>query len=90
MKGEFKARQPMRTSFSGVLVCDKGGRSGRCGVGWEKGAYGMAVDVLGDRVNYDIRAVIEGILDIRGEKGIIDDDHDTVLMCDCRHTPDID
>ena len=42
----------------------------------------MAVDVLGDRVDDDVGAVVEGVLHVGGEEGVVDDDEDAVAVCD--------
>ena len=92
MVGELRARQPMRTSYERA----RDSKSGFVTWGsliWgkeEDRAYRVPVYVFSDGMNYYIRAVVEGILDIRGEKGIIDNDHDPMLMRDCSHITDID
>ena len=44
---------------------------------------GVAVDVFCNAVHNDVGTVVERILDIWGEEGIIDDDHDAMPVSDC-------
>lgn len=50
----------------------------------------MAIDVLCDRVHDDVGTVVERVLDIRAEEGIIDNDHNAVLMGNAGYFSDID
>lgn len=50
----------------------------------------MAVDVFGDRVHDDIRTVVERVLNIRAEEGVIDNNHDAVLVGNAGYFSDID
>ena len=46
----------------------------------------MTIDVFGDRVDHNVRAVVERILDVRTQEGIVNHDHDAVTV---RHRSDI-
>lgn len=46
----------------------------------KKKAYGMSVYVFGDRVDYYVCAMIQRILNIWAQKGIVNDDHDPMTM----------
>ena len=50
----------------------------------------VAVDVLCDGVDDDVCAVVEGVLDVGGEEGVVDDDEDAVLVGDCGDGADVD
>jgi hypothetical protein len=41
---------------------------------------GVAVDILGDRVDDDIRAMVERVLHIRAEEGVVDHHQYAVLV----------
>lgn len=43
-------------------------------------AYGMAIDVFRDGVNHDIRAMVERVLHIGAQKGVVNHDHDPMTM----------
>ena len=51
--------------------------------------YRMTIDILGDRVDDNVRSVIERILDVGAQKGIIDHHHDTVPVRNRGDGPDI-
>lgn len=40
----------------------------------------MAIDVLCHRMYHDIRTVVQGVLDVGTEEGIVYHDHDSMLM----------
>ena len=44
-------------------------------------AYGMTVDILGYRVDYNVRAMVQWVLNIWAQEGIIDHNHNAVTMC---------
>ena len=50
----------------------------------------VAVDVLGDRVHDNVGAVVERVLHIRAHEGVVDDDHDAVLVGDGGDLADVD
>lgn len=50
----------------------------------------VAVDVLCNGVDDDVGAVIERVLDVGGEEGVVDDDKDAVLVGDGSHFADVD
>lgn len=50
----------------------------------------VAVDVLGYRVHDNVGAVVERVLHIWAEEGIVDDDEDAVLVRDGGDFSDID
>lgn len=52
--------------------------------------YGVPIDILRHRVNDDICAVIQWVLHIGTEEGIVDHHHDSVLMCNRSNFADID
>ncbi len=82
--GELRAAAPMRTSFwrGGGVSFVRFGRGG--------GAYGVAVYIFRDGVDYDVCAVVKGVLDIGAEEGIVDHDRDAVLVGDCCDISDVD
>lgn len=43
---------------------------------------GVPVDVFGDAVDDDVGAVLEWVLDVGGEEGVVDDDHDAAAVRD--------
>lgn len=49
----------------------------------------MAIDVFGHRVYNDIRPMVQGVLDVWTEKGIVYHDHDSVLMSNRGNRPDV-
>lgn len=51
---------------------------------------GVAVDVFGDGVHDNVGAVGEGVLDIGGHEGVVDDDEDAVLVGDVGDGADVD
>lgn len=51
---------------------------------------GVAVDVFGDGVHDNVGAVREGVLDIGGHEGVVDDDEDAVLVGDVGDGADVD
>lgn len=51
---------------------------------------GVAVDVFGDGVDDNVGAVGEGVLDIWGHEGVVDDDEDAVLVGDVGDGADVD
>ncbi len=53
------------------------------------GSYRMPVDVFGDRVDHDIGAVVEGVLHVGAEEGVVDDDHNAVSVGHRGDVPDI-
>lgn len=52
-------------------------------------AYGVSVYVFGDRVDYYVCAMIQRILNIWAQEGIVDNDHDPMAMRHCCHFSDI-
>jgi hypothetical protein len=50
----------------------------------------MPIDVLGHRVNDNVRAMVQRILDVRAKERIIHHHHDAMHVCDGRYSPDID
>ena len=50
----------------------------------------MTVDVFGDGVDDNIGAMIEGVLEVRAEEGVVDDDHDAMLVGDGGDGADVD
>lgn len=50
----------------------------------------MPIDVFRDRVDHDIGAVVERVLDIGAEEGVVDDDHDAMSVGDGGDVPDVD
>jgi hypothetical protein len=42
--------------------------------------HGMAVYILGHRMDNNIRPVVQGVLYIRAEEGIVNHNHDPMLM----------
>jgi hypothetical protein len=42
----------------------------------------VSIDVLCNGVNDNVCAVVERVLDIRGEEGVVDYDKNAVLVCD--------
>lgn len=55
----------------------------------ERKAYGMSIYVFGDRVNYYVCAMIQRILDIWAQEGVVNNDHDSMTMRHCCHFSDI-
>lgn len=58
----------------------------------EKGrgsAYGVSVDVFGDRVDHYVCTMIQRVLNIRAQEGIVNDDHDPMTMRHRCHFSDI-
>lgn len=51
---------------------------------------GVAVDILGDGVDDDVGAVVERVLHVGAQEGVIDHDHDAVLMGDGGDFADVD
>lgn len=51
---------------------------------------GVAVDVLGDGVDDNVGTVVEWVLDVWGEEGVVDNDHDAVLVCLLGNGTDVD
>lgn len=51
--------------------------------------YRMSVDVLRNRMDHDIGAMIQRFLDIRAHKGVVDHDHNSMTVRDCRDLGDI-
>lgn len=49
----------------------------------------MAIDILGNRVDDDIGAVVQRVLNIWAQEGVVHYNHDPMLVCDRRHFPDI-
>jgi hypothetical protein len=50
----------------------------------------VAVDVLCDRVDDDVGAVLERVLDVGGEEGVVNDDHDAGAVGDVGDGADVD
>lgn len=50
----------------------------------------VPVDVLGDGVHHDVRAVVERVLHVGREEGVIHHDHDAVLVRFGGHGADVD
>ena len=50
----------------------------------------MAADILGRRMDADVGAVVEGPEQVRGAKGIVDDQRDTIVIGDTRHCLEVD
>lgn len=50
----------------------------------------VAVDVLGDTVHHNIGAVIKRVLDVRAQEGVVDNNHDAVLVGSSRDGADVD
>ncbi len=51
---------------------------------------GVAVDVLGNGVDDDVGTVVEWILDVWGEEGVVNDNHDAVLVGNIGDGADVD
>lgn len=49
----------------------------------------MAVDVLGDGVDDDVGSVVQGILDVRAQEGVVHHDLDAMLVSNGRNGADI-
>ena len=49
----------------------------------------MSIDVLGDGVYDNVRAMVERILDVGTEKGVVYYHHDAMLMCNGCNVPNI-
>ena len=47
----------------------------------EEKAHGMSIDVLCDRMYDDIRTVVQGVLYVGAEKGVVHYNHYAVLVC---------
>lgn len=52
-------------------------------------AHGVSVYVFGDRVDYYVCAMIQRILNIRAQEGIVNHDHDPMTMRHRCHLSDI-
>lgn len=52
--------------------------------------YRMPINVLGHRVNDNVCAMVQRILNVWAEERIIDHHHDAMHVCDGCHSPDID
>lgn len=52
--------------------------------------YRVAINIFRDRVNNDVSAMIQGILYIGTEKGVVNHNHYAMLMCNCCNCPYID
>jgi hypothetical protein len=50
----------------------------------------MPIDVLGHRVNDNVRAMVQRILNVRAKERIIHHYHDAMHVCDGCYSPDID
>ena len=50
----------------------------------------MAIYVFRDGVDYDVCAMVKGVLDVRAKKGVVDYDYDTVLVSNCCDISDVD
>lgn len=49
----------------------------------------MAIDILGDRMHNNVRAVIQWILNVRAQEGVVNHHHYTVPMSDRRNISDV-
>ena len=49
----------------------------------------VAIDVLGHGMNHDIRAVVQGVLNVWTQECIVDHHFDAMLMCHCCHHSDV-
>ena len=57
--------------------------------GREEG-YRVSVDVFGHGMHHDVCAVIERVLNVWAEKGVIHHHHDPVLVCDAGYSSYVD
>jgi hypothetical protein len=62
---------------------------GRVECGCAHDDVGMAVDVLGHRVHDNVGAMVEWILHVGRQEGVVDHDENTMLMGYSSHLPDV-
>lgn len=55
----------------------------------DRETYRVTVDVLGDGVHDDIRTVVQGVLEVRAQEGVVHHDQDSMLMSDGSNLADI-
>lgn len=50
----------------------------------------VAIDILGDGVNNNIRTVVQGVLDVRAHESVVNNDLDAMAVGNIGNSPDID